>query len=117
MNADGRFADTGMRVDEALARARKWWGEYRGAVRRDFNRTRKAPKARLSAKASNFVIQGEEEEPVPSGILSGQAWDDLSQREQLLIVKQWHHDHVRAPLIDKATVAKAVIDKAGSMVN
>ncbi len=91
--------DTGMRVDEAIDAARKWWTEWRGAIARGFNAVEDKPTVRPGVPgAPAFVIAGESRQDLPSGILSGLPWDELSEREQLQVVKTWHHFRVRDPM-------------------
>lgn len=93
--------DTGMTYAEATRRAKKWWGQYRGAVRADFNREKAKPKVWAnSRKVPGLIVRGEETETVPSGILSGKHWNKLSEREKILIVVQWHHEHIRVPTVE-----------------
>lgn len=103
MIASDQRLDTGMTIGEAIRRAETWWGEFRGAVRRDFNRHRAAPKVRASGRrAPGLIIRAAEEETLPSGILSGKAWGKLTDQERVFVVKVWHHQHIREPLIDVA---------------
>ena len=102
--------DTGMTHAEATRKAEKWWGEYRGAVKRQFNTTKAAPRVvnggvRPDLAAPALVFQGAEREEVPSGILSGKAWKKLSARERGNVVAYWHHYHVRVPAQSPALVA------------
>lgn len=95
--------DSGMKVTEAIRRAEAWWGEYRGAIRRDFNRQRAAPRVRASmGRAPGLIVMGEVSETLPDGILSGKPWDQLSDREKLTVTKQWHEHHVRQPMMEAA---------------
>ena len=92
---------SGMKVAEAVARARKWWGEYRGMVRREFTQvdaTRKRVSRTSEGGLLSIVKDAFTDPHVQSGILRGLPWDELSQRDQLEIVKTWHEHHVvRAP--------------------
>lgn len=102
MEPDARL-DSGMRVTEAIAKAEKWWNEYRGAVAGHFNVHQDAPRVRAAANgAPGIVIKGEIVETVPSGILSGRPWRDLTLEERREIVKIWHHNHVVVPQVEGA---------------
>lgn len=103
---DKRF-DTGMKVSEAVQRASVWWDKI----------------GRHGIKASNFNValiqkvhsQGkgpllkrtDREQDLPSGILRGLPWDELSREEQKEIVKAWHHEQVRVPAVGTAIIEAA----------
>ena len=71
MILEGRL-DTGMTAGEVVARASEWWNTFG---------RHHIPKS----------------EVVPSGLLEGKAWDELSRDEQRQICKAWHHHFVRVP--------------------
>ncbi len=98
-----RLPQSGMKVGEAIERAAKWWNNWRGAVRRDFNKRQDAPLVRAaSGRAPALIIKGEIVDDVPSGILSGKPWHELAQREQFEVVKMWHDQHVLKPMREEA---------------
>lgn len=74
--ADERL-DSGMKVGEAIERARLWWTAL-GASQ---------------IARSRFAT----DKDIPSGILHGLPWDRLTREEKLRIVKVWHHFHIRRP--------------------
>ncbi|MDJ0950948.1 MAG: hypothetical protein QNJ94_18710 [Alphaproteobacteria bacterium] len=91
-----RFRDTGFPVGEALEKAQRWWGEHRGAIRREFNRVRKEKVTTgVGVPLLRSITEGE---GLRDGILSGNRWDDLTRAEQVQIVKVWHHYHIRVPM-------------------
>ena len=88
---------SGMKVTEAIARARKWWGEYRGMVRREFTQidaTRKRVSRTSDGGLLSIVKDAFSDPHVQSGILRGLPWDELSELDQMVIVKTWHEQHV-----------------------
>ena len=88
---------SGITVDEAVARARKWWGEFRGMVRQEFttiDETRKRVSRTQSGGLLTIIRDAFPDPQVRSGILRGLPWDQLTQQEQLEIVKQWHNHHL-----------------------
>ena len=96
--ADPRL-DTGMKVSEAITRARQWWDKI-GA------RTMKLEKLRQkepiggadNGNGTEFVSDNPDSENfLPSGILNGQPWDALTKEEKMRVTKVWHHTYVRAP--------------------
>ena len=107
MNNQQRMQGSTMTVAEATLRARSWWSEYRGAIRRTFNYIDKAArtKASVTAKAPgalgfpSIAIKDAAVEDTPSGILSGKTWDALTLAEQKTVRDLWHHNHVVAPEI------------------
>jgi hypothetical protein len=96
---DHRF-DTGMTLREATKRAMAWWSEYRAAVNKDFN-TRITRRITPKGPGPMGVVVTKEQD-LPDGILSGKKWGDLTGEEQAKIVAQWHHQHVRVPLVAEA---------------
>jgi hypothetical protein len=81
-NADAILADvaldTGMTAREAVTRARWWWD----------NRARHLLG---KAGADDPALAG------VSGIIGMTAFDRLTKREQVVIVKTWHHFKIRRP--------------------
>lgn len=80
--------DTGMKVKDAIASARHWWDKTgRHAMRKD------------GGKGHAVAVSLDPEDPnyIPSGILNGEPWDTLNNRERLFITKAWHHEHIRKP--------------------
>lgn len=79
--------DTGMSAREALTRARLWW----------------------DAKGRHLLAKMHGKDPAfaaVSGIIAAHAFDRLTRREQVAIVKVWHHFNVRRPdLLDVAAGA------------
>lgn len=104
LNADGTHAsqeakfDTGMRVKEAVQQAAFWWNNKGRTYIKDKNLASDNP----GFKAFNPDPKSIEEADnwVPSGVLAGKAWDDLSKTEKIAVTKHWHHNHVRVPNID-----------------
>lgn len=85
-NDDGRL-DTGMKPEEAAARAAAWWDRV---GRKEILRT--AELGRSFSKLSDGP-----DGALPSGILNGVEWSGLTRRECLMITKAWHHFNVRRP--------------------
>lgn len=79
LHEPGERMDSGMKVVEAVARARQWW-DARG--RKDL---------------AQIGVMFDGERSIPSGILHGELWDRLTKEEKLRVVKAWHHFHVRRP--------------------
>ncbi len=76
----GDKLDTGMSVREAVKRVSRWW-DLRGAKQ-------------MRAMCEK---QHPEQGFVPSGILQGMAWDNLTRDEKARVIKVWHHMHIRRP--------------------
>ena len=98
-----------MTMAEKLAKARAWWGEYRGAIRHTFNLDQRAPQVRSAIRAKNdlmampaTVIRAETRPVLKDGILSGLPWDCLTLKEQHTIAAVWHHNHVVVPENEEA---------------
>ncbi|HKY45619.1 MAG TPA: hypothetical protein VJM50_21195 [Pyrinomonadaceae bacterium] len=76
--------DTGMKVTEALHRAEQWWqAKGRFLIKKHDSET-----ASLDPENANFI---------PSGIVNGLPWDELTKREKLHITKAYHHEFIRKP--------------------
>lgn len=87
--------DSGMTVGEALERASAWWDETgRWLIAREKNQQREVFTQPAGAAAA--MSRSEMADVIPSGILRGLSWDELDKREQLAVVRQWHHHHVAA---------------------
>lgn len=94
---DGRLS-SGMKVEEAIARAARWWDRIgRRALRRSFNTERQASRFRRGGPAPAILVPGEVTDVLPSGLLRGLRWDMLTREEKLSIVKGWHHEFVVRP--------------------
>lgn len=96
--------DTGMRVNEALARASLWWGKTgRKEMKLHAKRQAKSPAASTPGLGGAFAsLNPDSENFLPSAIIHGEPWDQLTKREKLIIVKAWHHFFVRVPdVLDK----------------
>ena len=93
---DQRF-DTGMKVGEAIRRAREWWTRT-GAREMALQGMRQAKKPTSPAKGLGGAFASLDPDNanfLPSGIIAGLDWDALDKREQLMVVKVWHHYYVR----------------------
>lgn len=79
---------SGMKISEAIERASLWWDRAgRHQMRKDG--IRGSDKAvSLDPESANYS---------PSGILNGQPWSDLDDRERLQIVKAWHLHFIWKP--------------------
>jgi hypothetical protein len=73
---------SGMRMDEALRHARKWWDKT----------GRHIVGATLQHMQAADLVDA-----TKSGIMRGLTWDHLSPEEQAKIVARWHEDHIIAP--------------------
>jgi len=97
---------SGMKASEALKGAQEWWqraGRY--AMKKTANRETVGHKfipasTGLSGGSAAILIKGEDVDVIPSGILRGLEWDRLTRREQLQIVKHWHHHFVYLPMVN-----------------
>lgn len=91
--------DTGMKVDEAMRRARQWW-ETKGRKEMQTQLKRQAkPVGGADHGAGTPFVTDNPDDPnfLPSAILKGHAWDALSRRERMMLIKAWHHFFIRKP--------------------
>lgn len=90
--------DTGMEVGVAISGASVWWDRTGRAAMHDRNKATDNPGfGSFTADPQN---ETEAENNIPSGILAGKLWVDLTRAEQLTVVKQWHHETIRRPNVD-----------------
>lgn len=98
MDGDTKL-DTGMKISEAVRRAAEWW-ENTGRKQMQREQERQAKPVGGVDKGAGSVFASKDAQSanfLPSGIIHGQPWEALGKRERLMIVKSWHHFHVRNP--------------------
>jgi hypothetical protein len=91
--------DTGMTAVEAVRRAEHWW-EKTGAkeMRLHGLRHTQTVGGSLHGIGGAFAsLDPKSENYLPSGIIHGKPWDDLTKREKAMVVKAWHHFYIRKP--------------------
>lgn len=81
---------SGMRFDEAATKAEIWWEKTgRVLMAHDLKQHQRINNrgefASSDPDASNFL---------PSGIINGIKWADLTDREKVMITYQWHNNFV-----------------------
>lgn len=87
IDLDEKF-ESGMRIKDAIASACYWWNKTgRHSMRKDGGKGH-AVAISLDPSSDNYV---------PSGILNGEPWDVLDNRERLQITKAWHHHFISKP--------------------
>ena len=96
---DDQRLDTGMKVKEAIQRAQAWWEKTgRKEAQTQLKRQAKPVGGADHGAGISFASQNEADPHfLPSGLIHGDPWDQLNQREQLMLVKSWHHFHIRVP--------------------
>lgn len=97
--------DTGMKVGEAMKKAAAWWNkEGRHQLRKTSNKAKIGRKFIAAGKAAApaILIQGDDTDIIPSGILRGLEWDRLDRREKLRVINVWHFHFVKVPQIKLA---------------
>jgi len=85
LDLDDRL-DTGMRVREAIASACYWWNKTGRRLMKGAGGGRNPFSSLDPSNPDNFM---------PSAIVNGEPWDQLEDREKLLITKAWHNEFVR----------------------
>lgn len=83
--------DTGMSAKEAMERARIWWQKTGRRLMRE------TAEHQLSHNAGFASENPDDPNYLPSGVINGVEWDQLTKREMLTIIKHWHHFYVRVP--------------------
>ena len=91
--------DTGMKVTEATQRSEIWWNKIgRKEAKLQLKRQKKTVGGADHGAGSAFATMDVDSPNfLPSGLIHGKHWDALTKREKLMIVKSWHHFHVRIP--------------------
>jgi hypothetical protein len=91
--------DTGMRPEEAIRRATNWWNNKgRRTMKLHLRRQSEPVGGSNNGAGVAFASQNPDSENfLPSGVIHGVPWDELTRDEKLRVVKAWHHEHVRKP--------------------
>lgn len=97
--------DTGMKVGEAIAQAGHWWDHKGRQMIQDKNFATDNPG--FGAFNPNPQTKEEADNWLPSGILAGKPWTDLTKDEKLRVCKYWHHHIIRVPSIDPELYERA----------
>lgn len=97
--------DTGMTVGEALHQAARWWTNKGRQLIKDQNMASDNPG--FGRFTANPTTEEEAENSLPSNVLAGRAWENLTKSEKLRVVRFWHHHHVRVPNIDPELYLRA----------
>ena len=89
--------DTGYPVKQAVQHASAWWdSKCRHLVKPAANEVETGRKVAVSSgSAPGLVIPGARTAVLFSGILQGKTWAELTQGEQVRVVRIWHHHFVR----------------------
>lgn len=96
------WPDDGLAYNEAAARARRWWNEWRGVINSVFNEVESNPTVRArifgegSLGAPGLIIKGAKEQDLQNGIVSGKPWHELTFTEQRTVTLMWHNNHFLA---------------------
>lgn len=104
LNTADIMPGSGMSVREAINKARIWWETLgRHELSKQLNKQSNVEEVGRVVKpgtgrSPGFTVAGSREVVVPSGILQGLPWDQLTKQEQTNVVRQWHHFHVVHPL-------------------
>lgn len=87
LDLDEKF-ESGMRIKDAIASACHWWNHSgRHMMRKDGGKGHSVAVS-LDPSSDNYI---------PSGIINGEPWDVLDNRERLFVVKSWHHHFISKP--------------------
>lgn len=80
---------SGITIGEAAQRAEAWWGEWRGAVNRQFTIS-KTERVKTGAGVPLLKVKSEETDRAVGNILLGAPWEDLTAVEKATVTKYWH---------------------------
>jgi len=102
---DATLHESGMKVTEACKRAEQWWMDYGGRhmLSKELNKVSNVEEigrrfTPAGKKTPAILIKGSMEPVIPSGILRGLPWDELTSDEKLRIVNVWHREYIVSPL-------------------
>lgn len=87
--------DTGMKVSQAVDEAMLWWENKARKMIHDMHLDRGAGVGR--SFNPNPTDEVEAQNSLPSAILKGEPWENLTREEKMRVVKIWHHFNVRLP--------------------
>ncbi len=102
--SEDRLPVSGMKPEEAVKRARLWWEAIgRKELSKRLNEASNIEEIGRTVrtgtgKTPGFVVQGDRQAVVQSGLLRGLPWEQLTRREQLEVVKTWHEHVIVNPL-------------------
>lgn len=97
---DARLS-SGMTAEEATNRAMAWW-ELKG---REIMRQQRL---HGSKNAGAFNVKDPDNPNfIPSGIIAGKMWNDLTREEKMRIVYLWHHHVIRVSDLDPEAYLRA----------
>lgn len=88
---------SGMTVQEATLRARTWWQEWRGAIKRGFNAIEGEARIRAGGTAPGLVVRDPGGRAIQNGIMDGLSWESLTLTEQQRVRDYWHQNFIIAP--------------------
>lgn len=91
--------------------AAKWWDETgRRLVKKRFNLEEQGRKVVAGGSSPGFVIAGNVVPTIPSPLLLGQPWDDLTPRERGQLLKVYMHNFTeyKFPDLDERQHALAI---------
>ena len=102
---DGRLV-SGMKTGEALAKAESWWQRLGRKMMIDMKQKQ------VAKGVGQFVSDNPDNKSfLPSGILNGLPWGELTDREKVKVTLQWHESHVKIPDMTNIKTADYVIGK------
>jgi len=105
-----RLPSSGMPAREAIAKAQEWWGRVGAREMRLHGLRQKeevGAKSYKSLGGEGFAsLDPDSDNYLPSKIIAGAPWDDLSKTEKMRVVKVWHQVHVLGRF-DKSDVGDA----------
>lgn len=101
---------SGMAPKEAIFRARNWWDKIgRKIVRIQFNQEYQGGSFKPSSgKAPGVKVSPTLAHVVPSGILKGLPWAQLTKPEKFRVAKEWHDTEymMNFPLLEQKLIFK-----------
>jgi hypothetical protein len=98
MTQDGtQKLDTGMTVQEAVRRAAAWWQTKGRRLAKTELKRQKLGSHRGGNSGVFASLDPDDANFMPSGLIHGKPWEELTRRECLMVVKAWHHFAIRMP--------------------
>ena len=114
LNDPSSRLDTGMTAREAAQRAANWWNN-RGAkvMQQHLKRQRQTVGGSNNGAGAAFASSDVDSLNFnPSNLIHGKPWEELEGREQVQVVKIWHHFAIRKPdLLGEAQATHKMQDR------
>lgn len=115
MSRATKFEDTGYAIRDAIKNATKWWDSTgRRLINKDLDQYEKT---RVSFSGGGPMLRFKDKtSETNSGILHGLPFDELTKNEKAEVIKTWHHNFVRVPMLEERMEADQGFQKVLTII-